>query len=128
MASRDSAPDDVEPVFAKITRTAADGVVFGAGSLLFNLRASIGAAGLAHKLPALAYVAEEVPSSVLMSLGRTFPIISAAQQPHRQNTERRKPADLPVQAADQIQAAAQSKTAKALASLCGDAVASAPTR
>jgi len=32
-------PDDVEGVFAKIAQDHADGVVFGTGSLLFNLRA-----------------------------------------------------------------------------------------
>jgi putative tryptophan/tyrosine transport system substrate-binding protein len=45
-------PEDVEPVFAKIADNHADGVVRGtSGGLFFNLRARIGAAALAHKLP-----------------------------------------------------------------------------
>jgi hypothetical protein len=50
------------PVFDKIAQDHADGIVFGTGSMMFNERARIGAAAIAHKLPALAYVAEEVPA------------------------------------------------------------------
>jgi putative ABC transport system substrate-binding protein len=103
-----AAPDDVEPVFAKIVRDGADGVVFGAGSLLFNLRARIGAAALAHKLPALAYIAGPVrPADVIRAgLSRLFPPRSNL---HRQDTERRKARRSAGRAAKQIQAAAQSQ-------------------
>jgi len=67
-------PEDVEPVFAKIADDHADGVVRGtSGGLFFNLRARIGAAALAHKLPVMAYIAEEVPSGYLMSYGQDLP-------------------------------------------------------
>jgi hypothetical protein len=38
-----SAPDDIEPTFAKITEDHADGIVRGPGSALFNWRARVGA-------------------------------------------------------------------------------------
>jgi putative tryptophan/tyrosine transport system substrate-binding protein len=67
-------PEDVEPVFAKIAQDRADGVVRGtSGGLFFNLRGRIGAAALAHKLPVMAYIAEEVPSGYLMSYGQDLP-------------------------------------------------------
>jgi putative ABC transport system substrate-binding protein len=62
-------PDDIEPAFAKIAQDRADGVVRGNGSLLFNERARIGAAALAHRLPAMSFIAEEVPYGFLMSYG-----------------------------------------------------------
>ena len=68
-----AAPNDVEPVFAKIVQDRADGVVIGTGPLLFNLRARIGASVMAHRLPALAYIAEEVPPGLLMSYGQDLP-------------------------------------------------------
>jgi ABC-type uncharacterized transport system substrate-binding protein len=86
-----AAPNDVDPVFAKIAQDRADGVVFGAGSLLFNLRARIGASAMAHRLPAVAYIAEEVPvrssDVVWAGLSRLFPPRSSL---HRQNSERCK--------------------------------------
>lgn len=53
--------EDIEPVFAKISRDGADGVAWATGSLMFVERARMGAAALAHKLPAMAAIAEEVP-------------------------------------------------------------------
>ena len=48
--------EDVEPVFAKIAQDHADGVVRGtSGGLFFSLRARIGAAAIAHKLPLITY-------------------------------------------------------------------------
>jgi ABC-type uncharacterized transport system substrate-binding protein len=45
-------PEDIEPVFAKISQDRADGVVRGtSGGLFFSQRARIGASALAHKLP-----------------------------------------------------------------------------
>ena len=65
--------EDIEPVFAKISRDRADGVAWATGSLMFVERARMGAAALAHKLPAMAAIAEEVPSGVLMSYGQDYP-------------------------------------------------------
>jgi len=110
-----AAPDDVEPVFAKITQDRADGVVFGAGSLLFNLRARIGASALAHRLPALAYIAEEVPSGLLMSYGQDLPdyFRRAAAYVDR-ILKGAKPADLPVEQPTKFKLLLNLKTAKAL--------------
>jgi putative tryptophan/tyrosine transport system substrate-binding protein len=61
-----SAPDDIEPVFSKIAQDRADAVMRGSGSMLFNERARVGAAALAHRLAAMTYIAEEVPHGFLM--------------------------------------------------------------
>jgi putative ABC transport system substrate-binding protein len=110
-----AAPDDFEPTFARIARDGADGVVFGAGSLLFNLRARIGAATLAHKLPALAYIAEEVPSGLLMSYGQDFPdYFRRAATYIDKILNGAKPADLPVEQPSRFKLLLNLKTAKAL--------------
>ena len=69
-----SGPDDVEPVFAKIVADRADGFALTVGALLFNQRARIGASALAHRLPAICFIGEEVPYGALMSYGQDFPI------------------------------------------------------
>jgi putative tryptophan/tyrosine transport system substrate-binding protein len=110
-----AAPDDVEPAFAKITQDRADGVVFGAGSLLFNLRARIGAAALAHRLPALAYIAEEVPSGLLMSYGQDLPdYFRRAAGYIDKIVKGAKPADLPVEQPTKFKLLLNLKTANAL--------------
>ena len=68
-----SGPDDVEPVFAKIVGDRADGFTLTLGGLLFNVRARIGASALAHHLPGICLIGEEVPSGFLMSYGQDFP-------------------------------------------------------
>ena len=65
--------EDIEPVFAKISRDGADGVAWATGSLMFVERARMCAAALGHKLPAVAAIAEEVPSGLLMSYGQDYP-------------------------------------------------------
>ena len=55
-----SAPDNVEPAFAKIAQDGADGIVRGPGSALFNGRARVGASAL-------------VTHGLLMSYGQDFP-------------------------------------------------------
>jgi putative tryptophan/tyrosine transport system substrate-binding protein len=51
-ASEISKPDDIEPVFAKIAQDRADGVVIPPGQgMIFNERARVGAAAVAHRLP-----------------------------------------------------------------------------
>jgi putative tryptophan/tyrosine transport system substrate-binding protein len=66
-------PDDIEIAFSKIAQDRADGVVLGAGSMLFNERARIGSSALAHRLPALSYIGEMVPHGLLLSYGQDFP-------------------------------------------------------
>src|SRR6516165_4106247 len=45
-----SAPDEIEPVFFKIAQDRVDAVMRVSGSMLFNERARVGAAALAHRL------------------------------------------------------------------------------
>jgi len=92
-------PEDVEPVFAKIAQDHADGVVRGtSGGLFFNLRARIGASAIAHKLPAVTYIAEEVPSGYLMSYGQDLPdYVRRAVAYLDKILKGANPADLPVE-------------------------------
>jgi putative ABC transport system substrate-binding protein len=110
-----AAPDDVEPMFAQIARDSANGIVYGAGSLLFNLRARIGAAALAHKLPGLAYIAEEVPSGLLMSYGQDFPDYFRRAATYTDKILKgAKPADLPVEQPSKFKLLLNLKTARTL--------------
>jgi putative ABC transport system substrate-binding protein len=110
-----AAPDDVEPVFSKIAQDRAEGVVLGAGSLLFNLRARIGAAAMAHKLPGLAYIAEEVPPGLLMSYGQDLPDFFRRAAAYIDKILKGvKPADLPVEQPTQFKLLLNRKAAKAL--------------
>ena len=110
-----AAPNDVEPVFAKIVQDRANGVVIGTGALLFNLRARIGASVMAHRLPALAYIAEEVPPGLLMSYGQDFPdYFRRAAAYIDKILNGAKPTDLPVEQPTQFKLLLNLKTAKAL--------------
>ena len=110
-----ASPEDVEPVFAKIAEDHVDGVVLGTGPALFNLRARIGAAALAHRLPAVSYIAEEVPFGLLLSYGQDFPdyIRRAAAYVDR-ILKGAKPADLPVEQPTTLKLVLNLKTAKTL--------------
>jgi len=109
-------PEDVEPVFAKIADDHADGVVRGtSGGLFFNLRARIGAAALAHKLPVLAYIAEEVPSGYLMSYGQDLPdFVHRAVAYADRILKGANPADLPVEQPTKFKLVLNLRTASAL--------------
>jgi putative ABC transport system substrate-binding protein len=108
-------PDDVEPVFSKIAQDRADGLVFGGGGLLFVQRARIGAAALAHRLPAMASVAEEVPHGLLMSYGQDFPdYFRRAPSYVDKLLKGAKPAALPVEQPTKFKLVLNLKTAKAL--------------
>src|SRR5262245_27532410 len=71
-----TAPDQIEPVFSKIAQDRADAVVRVIGSMLFNDRARVGAAALAHRLAGMSLIAEEVPYGYLMSYGQDIPDFS----------------------------------------------------
>jgi putative ABC transport system substrate-binding protein len=106
---------DVEPAFAKIAQDRADGVVRGNGSLLFNERARIGAAALAHRLPAMTYIAEEVPYGFLMSYGQDLPDFFRRAVAYTDKILKgAKPADLPVEQPTKFKLVLNLKTAKAL--------------
>jgi putative ABC transport system substrate-binding protein len=109
------APDEIEPVISKIVQDHADAVMRGAGTFLFNERARVGAAVLAHRLPIMTYVAEEVPHGFLMSYGQDFPdYFRRAAAYVDKILKRAKPADLPVEQPTKFKLVLNLKTAKAL--------------
>jgi len=65
-------PEDIEPAFSKVAQDQTNGVIIS-GSMLFNQRARVGASAVAHKLPALAVTAEQVPYGLLLSYGQDVP-------------------------------------------------------
>jgi putative ABC transport system substrate-binding protein len=110
-----SAPDEIEPVFSKIAQDRADAVMRGAGTILFNLRARVGAAALAHRLPIMTYIAEEVPHGFLMSYGQDFPdFVRRAAAYTDRILKGAKPADLPVEQPTKFKLVLNLKTANAL--------------
>jgi ABC-type uncharacterized transport system substrate-binding protein len=110
-----SGPDDVEPVFAKIAADRADGFVLTLGGLLFNLRARIGGSALAHHLPGICLIEEEVPYGFLMSYGQDFPDFFRRAAVYTDKILKgAKPADLPVEQPTKFKLVLNLKTAKAL--------------
>ena len=110
-----SGPDVVEPVFAKIVADRADGFALTLGSLLFNLRARIGASALAHRLPGTCLIGEEVPYGFLMSYGQDFPDYFRRAAVYADKILKgARPADLPVEQPTKFKLVLNLKTAKAL--------------
>jgi putative ABC transport system substrate-binding protein len=111
-----SAPDEIEPVFSKIAQDRADAVMRVSGSFLFNERARVGAAALAHRLPIMTYIAEEVQKhGFLMSYGADFPDYFRRAVAYTDRILKgAKPADLPVEQPTKIKLVLNLKTAKAL--------------
>jgi putative ABC transport system substrate-binding protein len=109
------APDEIEPVFSKIAQDRADAVMRVSGSFLFNERARVGAAALAHRLPIMTYIAEEVPHGFLMSYGADFPDYFRRAVAYTDRILKgAKPADLPVEQPTKFKLVLNLKTAKAL--------------
>ncbi|WP_426423957.1 ABC transporter substrate-binding protein [Bradyrhizobium genosp. A] len=110
-----STPDDIEPAFSKMAHDRADGVILGAGSMLFNERTRIGSSALAHRLPALSFIAEMVPHGLLLSYGQDFPdFFRRAAADVDKILRGEKPADIPVEQPTRFKLALNLKTAKAL--------------
>jgi putative tryptophan/tyrosine transport system substrate-binding protein len=108
-------PDDVEPVFAKMVTDRADGFALTLGPLLFNLRARIGASALAHHLPGICFIGEEVPHGFLMSYGQDFPDYFRHAVAYTDKILKgAKPADLPVEQPTRLKLVLNQKTAKQL--------------
>jgi putative tryptophan/tyrosine transport system substrate-binding protein len=107
--------DDIEPLFAKFVADRADAVVWGPGGLLFVERARLGAAALAHKLPTMATVAEEVPPGLLMSYGQDVPDYFRRSVSYVDKILKgAKPADLPVEQPTRFKLLLNLRTAKSL--------------
>jgi putative tryptophan/tyrosine transport system substrate-binding protein len=108
-------PEDIEPAFAKIAQDHADGVVRGTGSAFFNMRERIGASAIAHKLPGVTYIAEEVPHGLLLSYGQDFPdFFRRAAGYVDKILNGAKPADLPVEQPTKFKLVLNLKAAKVL--------------
>jgi putative ABC transport system substrate-binding protein len=108
-------PDDIEITFSKIAQDRADGVVLGAGSMLFNERARIGSSALAHRLPALSYIAEMVPHGLLLSYGQDFPdFFRRAVAYIDKILKGAMPTDLPVEQPTKFKLVVNLKTARTL--------------
>jgi len=109
-------PDDIEPAFSQIAQDNASGIIFGAGGLLFVQRERIGALALAHKLPVMTYIAEEVPPGLLMSYGQDYPDFFRRSATYVDKILKgAKPADLPVEQPTKFELIINLKTAKTLA-------------
>jgi len=111
-----SKPDDIEPVFTKIAQDRADGVVIPPGQgMMFNERARVGAAAVAHRLPALAIAAEAAPYGLLMAYGQDLPDFFRSAAAYTDKILKgAKPADLPVEQPTKINLVVNLKTAKIL--------------
>jgi ABC-type uncharacterized transport system substrate-binding protein len=109
------APDQIEPVFSKIAQDGADAVMRVTGPMLFNERARVGAAVLAHRLPGMCVIAEEVPYGYLMSYGQDFPDFFRRAVAYADKILKgAKPADLPVEQPTKFKLVLNLKTANAL--------------
>ena len=109
-----SGPDNVEPAFAKIAEDRADGVVRGTGADLFILRARIGASAMAHRLPGITFIGEELPYGFLLSYGQDFPdFFRRAAAYVDKILKGTSPADLPVEQPTKFKLVLNLKTAKA---------------
>jgi putative tryptophan/tyrosine transport system substrate-binding protein len=107
--------DDVEPAVAKMVQDGVNGVTSSGGTLLFKLRAPVGAALLSHKLPAVTPRAEDVPSGLLLSYGQDFPdFFRRAAGYVDKILKGAKPADLPVEQPTKFKLVLNLKTAKVL--------------
>jgi putative tryptophan/tyrosine transport system substrate-binding protein len=99
----------------EIAQDHADGFIRGTGSAFFPMRARIGASAIAHKLPGVSYVAEEVPSGLLLSYGQDFPdYVRRAVAYVDKILKGANPADLPVEQPTRLKLVLNQKTAKAL--------------
>jgi putative tryptophan/tyrosine transport system substrate-binding protein len=77
--------------------------------------ASVRALALAHKLPAMTYISEEVPSGYLMSYGQDLPdYVRRAVAYVDKILKGAKPADLPVEQPTKLKLVLNQKTANVL--------------
>jgi len=110
-----SDPSLIDQVFASIADRGFDGVVLGPAPMIFNERARIVAAALAHKLPTEVFTAEMMPFGGLLSYA---PDIKDYFRRAAEFTDKilkgAKPADLPVEQPAQFKMVISAKVAKTL--------------
>jgi putative ABC transport system substrate-binding protein len=109
-----SAPDAIEPAFARAQSDHVDGVIVS-GPIFFNERVRVGASALAHGIPTIGFIAEMVPYGLLMSYGQDFPDYFRKAAGYADKILRgAKPADLPVEQPTRFKQVINLKAAKAL--------------
>ncbi len=109
------APDEIEPVFAKMAQDGINGAAIGPAGLLFAQRARLGAAALTYKIPVMSHVAEAVPYGLLFSYGQDFPDFFRRAAAYTDKILKgAKPADLPVEQPTKFKLVVNLKAAKAL--------------
>jgi len=109
-----SAPDAIEAAFAQARSDRVDGIVV-AGSMLFTERARVGEFALAHRMPAIGFIAEMVPYGLLMSYGPDLlDYFRRAAGYADKILHGAKPADLPVEQPTRIKQVINLKAARAL--------------
>jgi len=83
--------------------------------MMFNERARIGAAAIAHMLPGSSFVAEAVPYGLLMSYGQDVPDFFRRTAVYVDKILKgAKPADLPVEQPTRLKLVLNQRTANAL--------------
>ena len=83
--------------------------------MLFNERARVGAAALAHGVPTIGFIGEMVPYGLLMSYGQDFPDYFRKAAGYADKILRgAKPADLPVEQPTRFKQVINLKAAKTL--------------
>lgn len=106
--------DAIEPAFAQAQIDHVDGAA-ALGPMLFNERARVGAAALAHRMPTISGVAEMVPYGLLMSYGPDFPDYFRRAVGYVDKILRgAEPADLPVEQPTRFRQVINLKVANAL--------------
>ena len=107
--------DDIQPVLSPDNPEPRRWPYYRTGTGLFALRAPIGAAAIAHRLPTVAPVEEFIPSGLLLSYGLEISdLFRSAAVYVDKILKGASPADLPVEQPTSFKLAINLKTAKAL--------------
>lgn len=109
-----STAEAIEPAFKQMEDDHVDGAVI-VGSMMFNERARVGAAALAHRVPSTCIVAEMLPYGLLMSYGQDFPdYFRKAAGYAAKIMQGASPSDLPVEQPTRLKHIINLKVAKAI--------------
>jgi putative ABC transport system substrate-binding protein len=108
-------PAAIDNALAAMMADGIDALIVGAGSMMFNERARIGAFALAQKIPTQVSVAEMVPFGALLSYGPDFPDYFRRAAAYTDKILKgAKPADLPVEQPSRFKLTINLKAAKAI--------------
>jgi putative tryptophan/tyrosine transport system substrate-binding protein len=108
-------PAAIDNALAAMMADGIDGLIVGAGSMMFNERARIGAFALTQKIPTQVAVAEMVPFGALLSYGPDFPDYFRRAAAYTDKILKgAKPADLPVEQPSRFKLTINLKAAKSI--------------